>query len=429
MERSDGGGEISAMRSRISSDSSTAAGEDRLSALPDDILVLVLMRLHTAAAAAQTSVLSRRWRRLWALLPELRFPSSSDPRHIASALLAHQAPLAFLDVATEDAAAESVAAWVPAATRRLSGSLVFTNRTPAANAADEGDAPCERKRGAAFIDLPCFGNATAVSLDVGYLGVVAPLAGVFARLTKLRLAHVHFHSSCALGDAVSSRRCPSLEKLTVRYAMGVTDLAVRSSSLRRMKLENMDSLEKLTVVTPALKHLTVLTCFYRGRRRRPVADIEARQLKVLRWGDLFDRSSVKLGKMKHLQSVCPDVFLVYGYPPNDPCLALLRCFKIIHELCLTLVYLPDINDRPYLLEDMKMLPGVTSLHLGLTSNGHAFGTCLFHILKLCSGTRKLALEISGKSLEEQTTCPADCICDEHQNWKTEELLLNHLQEV
>nr|CAB3451751.1 unnamed protein product [Digitaria exilis] len=107
-----------------------------------------------------------------------------------------------------------------------------------------------------------------------------------------------------------------------------------------MKLENMDGLEKLTVVTPALEHLTVLACFYRGRRRRPVADIEARQLKVLRWGDLFDRSSVKLGKMKHLQSVCPDVFLVYGFPPNDPCLALLRCFKIIQQLCLTLVFLP-----------------------------------------------------------------------------------------
>nr|CAB3451750.1 unnamed protein product [Digitaria exilis] len=75
----------------------------------------------------------------------------------------------------------------------------------------------ERKRGAAFIDLPCFGNTTAVCLDVGYLGVaVVPLAGVFARLVKLRLAHVHFRRPCALGDAVSSRRCPSLEKLTVR---------------------------------------------------------------------------------------------------------------------------------------------------------------------------------------------------------------------
>ncbi|TKW30183.1 hypothetical protein SEVIR_2G018501v4 [Setaria viridis] len=182
----------------------------------------------------------------------------------------------------------------------------------------------------------------------------------------------------------------------------------------------MRGLQKLTVVTPALEHFTVLACFYRSRNR-PVADISARQLKELRWGDLFDRSTVKLGRMKHLEFLCPDLFLVYGSSPNNPCLALLWCFKIIKELCLTVIYLPDINDEQYLLEGMKMLPAVTSLTLCVTTNGHAFGASLFHILKLCSGTKKLDLEFSRDNLEDQTACPPGCICDEQQNWKAEEL--------
>ncbi|CAN6212935.1 unnamed protein product [Urochloa humidicola] len=52
---------------------SGAAGEDLLSALPDDALVLILLRL-LSSEAARTSILSRRWRRVWWLLPELCFP-------------------------------------------------------------------------------------------------------------------------------------------------------------------------------------------------------------------------------------------------------------------------------------------------------------------------------------------------------------------
>uniref|UniRef100_A0A0A9FRL3 F-box domain-containing protein n=1 Tax=Arundo donax TaxID=35708 RepID=A0A0A9FRL3_ARUDO len=68
-------------------------GDDLLSALPDDVLLHVLARLPFARAAARTSVLSRRWRRLWAHLPGLLFPHPADPIGRARATLAaHVAP-------------------------------------------------------------------------------------------------------------------------------------------------------------------------------------------------------------------------------------------------------------------------------------------------------------------------------------------------
>ncbi|OEL15133.1 hypothetical protein BAE44_0023849 [Dichanthelium oligosanthes] len=90
------GGEIAAKHAKFSGDANDDgdADADGLSALPDDVLVLILVRLDSAAAAGRTSILSRRWRRLWALLLELRFPVVPSPHLMDSALASHEAALA-----------------------------------------------------------------------------------------------------------------------------------------------------------------------------------------------------------------------------------------------------------------------------------------------------------------------------------------------
>ncbi|CAL5077283.1 unnamed protein product [Urochloa decumbens] len=77
-----GGGKIAAKRGKLSPSGAGAGDEDRLSALPDDVLVLILLGLGSTAGAARTSVLSRRWRHLWAFLPDLRFYHAPDGHRI-----------------------------------------------------------------------------------------------------------------------------------------------------------------------------------------------------------------------------------------------------------------------------------------------------------------------------------------------------------
>ncbi|CAN6199362.1 unnamed protein product [Urochloa humidicola] len=98
---------------------SGGGGADHISSLPDHLLHTILLHLRDTAAAARTSALSRRWRRVWTTLPELSLRFRYDPTHaywemerhrerMDAALAAHAAPVVtLLDVA--------LPRWVPTA--------------------------------------------------------------------------------------------------------------------------------------------------------------------------------------------------------------------------------------------------------------------------------------------------------------------------
>jgi hypothetical protein len=310
----------------------------------------------------RTSILSRRWRRVWALLPGLTFDSDTNPHQIVSALQAHEAALRFLLVFSRNATAESVAAWLPDAARCLSGRLYFQNLEQERinhegdeEIAQEGDDDDEEEeeeeeatqRGA--FELPCLERATGVTLHLGFLGFAVPPVGVFTRLRELWLSSIRLQGLGLLGVIISWPRCPCLQRLTIRDARGLDNLAIHSRSLQIMDLTNMRGLRQLTIVAPALEVLKVKLCFYYSRSQ-PVASITAPQLGTLLWSDLYDPSSVHLGKMEHLRLLNPFVFTVYGnngVTLNPSCLSLLRRFTVIEHLILTLFY-QQVNPLPLL---------------------------------------------------------------------------------
>ncbi|KAL6880284.1 hypothetical protein ACP4OV_011849 [Aristida adscensionis] len=270
------------------------------------VLVLILLRLDTPAAA-RTSVLARRWRRLWALLPELSFHVGPDGHRIRAALDgpgAGEAPaLRRVSVTAEDAAPDALAAWLPAAERRLSGELVYQNTAP----------------------------ATAIDLDLGFLGLTLPSSGSFSRLTELRLSR-------ELGDAVSSPRCPNLRKLSIRRASGVESLAVHSESLTQIFLKYLDGLQWLTINAPALKELKLFSCFVHNQ---PVADVSAPQLVSLDWTDRYNPSSVHLGNLGQLQELSTNFIFVFQHPGstrNREFMMLVRQFQVLHSLHIPISY-------------------------------------------------------------------------------------------
>ncbi|TVU40416.1 hypothetical protein EJB05_13880 [Eragrostis curvula] len=356
------GGEAAAKRPNLSF-SGTDAGEDRLSALPDDILVLILLRLDTISEAARTSVLSPRWRRIWTLLPELTFNLAPDYHHIRQVLAAPEAPaLRRIFVVTKDDSPDSVAAWLPLAARRLSGDLVYHSLV-------EGHEDDEEEVDGA-IPLPCFGNATAIDLDLGFLTLSLPSSGAFTGLTDLCLKSVRFQGQCELGDVVSSPRCPGLRKLRVRDTRGLARLNVQSKSLLKIDLHYLNGLQQLSISAAVLKELELHCCFVLNQ---PVADISAPQLVSLKWNDAYDPCSVRLVNLGQLQWLST-------------------------YFMLTNLQQYDIHNRG-ILQLLHRFQSIDSLHIGL---------CY---------------------MKAQSTCPSGCFCDQPTNWKIEELSLNCLKEV
>ena len=52
------------------------------------------------------------------------------------------------------------------------------------------------------------------------------------------------------------------------------------------------------------------------------------------------------------------------------------------------------------MEDMTILPDITSLHLILNVGGHSCGACTFHILRMSPGTKRLIMDMSSRFILE-----------------------------
>jgi len=69
-----------------------------------------------------------------------------------------------------------------------------------------------------------------------------------------------------------------------------------------------------------------------------------------------------------------------------------------------LVLLPtdtqDLENYQYLMEDMIVLPDITFLRLMVVADGHAFEASAFHVLRLCTGIRRLILQLPTSSGSE-----------------------------
>ncbi|ONM27583.1 uncharacterized protein [Zea mays] len=446
---------------------------DIISALPDDVLLFILSRLPSAAAA-RTSVLSNRWRLLWAQLPVLWFPLPAEPARALPSpataartrdrshrwrrrLLAHLPALRFPLPVGPARALPSLASARAALTQHSAPSLWILRID--ANDADPVDAaavlrlaaprltnalflrnvvPEDRKKAVVMevIELPCFDRAAHLFLDLGYLRLAFPPSGVFTKLTVLVLSHVRFQGALDIGDTLSSARCPSLRLLHLFDAQGVSNLGICSESLVSMVLHNLKGLQQLRVVSPMLRDLHMFNCFFKRQPvasiTAPVADITAPILEKFGWLDEYDPRWVQLGELSQLQVLAISFFAGawYGlveHQYNRGSVKLLQRFREIRDLHITIFYPIKIVYFHYCTEGLTSLLA-KKLHLILLTCGHAIGSCVFHLLKISTRIRSLFLDIR-ESIKERAACSPDCACHQQHDWESEELVLNSLQEL
>nr|CAB3454594.1 unnamed protein product [Digitaria exilis] len=318
----------------------TTTGDDRISGLPNDLLHIILLRLGSTPEAARTSVLSRRWRRVWSAVPELSFryvhdESTATPvcLRINQALAACSAPTVHrLHIAMPRTTsrcrfrlhhAAYANRWLRFASQRLSGELSLSM----AGKWDEGE--FEKP-----IVLPPLARATAIRFDLNGNTLrfeQTTGAGTFTALSTLRIENGHVDRR-ELQDVVSSR-CPGLKELVLGYVYflrGASGFCIRSDSLERLEVFGVaDFHGGLEVDAPKLRFFSPRCCLPRDAR------IVAPMLSEVCWcGYPYNPMRHHLVDVgRHLRRL--DVQI------NSPAAALMKLFDTIHDLNLTI----DIEKR------------------------------------------------------------------------------------
>ncbi|GJN04205.1 hypothetical protein PR202_ga21730 [Eleusine coracana subsp. coracana] len=232
---------------------------DRISALPDDLLHLILGRLGFAPAVTKTAVLSRRWRHVWPHARRLRFKDDDkflkrkrDFAGFVDWVLSHRGDgdmesLKILFKEKGRASPEKINEWLRYAARRVVGSVKI----------DVGPKLKEPDHDVA-VELPIHGGrATSISLSLSNHRLRLPSAtsATYEALTKLTLDSLWFTDdgmSTLLGDFVMSC-CPRLRRLEISRARGLTRLVLRTDVLQELDISSAHDLQTLDVTAPNLR--------------------------------------------------------------------------------------------------------------------------------------------------------------------------------
>ncbi|XP_066338289.1 putative FBD-associated F-box protein At5g50270 [Miscanthus floridulus] len=248
--------------------------EDRISGLPDEVLQDILVRLGSARAAARTSVLSRRWRHVWADVPEFILdggpdaPPPSSPASFLSiidaALDAHAAStVQRLLIAVSDAYADAItngraASWLRFAAKRVAGTLSLL--VPRGLGWPSSLLP---------VELPVCGRAKRITLQLrDAWRLQTPPDGVFTALTALTILFGRMEGREL--TALVSTQCPCLRDLKLSLSLvHVSHVSVHSDTLRSLQLCISNS-SQVEVIAQRLEKLCVYDTFM-GRISAPQA--------------------------------------------------------------------------------------------------------------------------------------------------------------
>ncbi|CAD6228168.1 unnamed protein product [Miscanthus lutarioriparius] len=236
--------------------------EDRLSSLPDELLHVILLRLGSTCAAARTSVLSRRWRHLWADVPEIvlvRGPDAPpDSFHdvVDATLDAHAAStlerlLICVSDASESITSGRAAPWLRIAAERVAGALLLL--VPPRLSSLPPVAVQE-------LELPACVRAKTITFKLQDIWLLrpAPAGGVFTALTALTILYGRMEGSEL--TALVSTRCPCLKDVRLRLTLvDASDVSIRYDTLRSLWFCVNSPL--IEVVAPTLEKLCVYYAF------------------------------------------------------------------------------------------------------------------------------------------------------------------------
>ncbi|KAM0826872.1 hypothetical protein ACQ4PT_068568 [Festuca glaucescens] len=343
-------------------------GGDRISALPDDVLLQVLVRLRCARASALTSSVSRRWRGLWRHLFELSFREIALDAVNAALQQVVCPSLSRLEIEIP----EEHRIMDPA---RVSALLHAAARLAPADLVIDVWGHCKDRDFP--IEIPCFERAASIKLRVVNLYLTLPAADIeFPLLERLSVAGCRFDN---MAELIS--RCPHLRVLEVCGCWGLDTVKIHSPSIEELVLDNNGSLSNLDIVAPVLEQFRLQATM--GRDFNVL--FSAPMVQSLWWWCSCEQRNVGIGE----------------------------------------THMPVDHD---LIQQIAQLPQFSVLKIYLAAYGHVFGAPVLDLLATYTGILRLKVVI--RNLERTQECPPYCLCDASRPyWRSQSIPLLFLEEI
>uniref|UniRef100_A0A0D3FFL1 Uncharacterized protein n=1 Tax=Oryza barthii TaxID=65489 RepID=A0A0D3FFL1_9ORYZ len=241
---------------------------DRISALPDDLLHVILSILGDATMVTRTAVLSRRWRRVWTHAQKLSFVDT-DPKIRAKPgqfggfvdwALAQRGDdniqsLSISMPTSDSATPEQINDWLRYAMQHTIKTFKLCSPYHSSYETDD-DHPLP------ILELPSNARTTSIELRLSSFRLRLPVSpsARYEALTELNLRSMCFDEEEAgartLGDFVSTC-CPRLRKLEIWGLKKLTQLVLCTEALEELDVNYSNDLQKLDVNTPNLRVLGI----------------------------------------------------------------------------------------------------------------------------------------------------------------------------
>ncbi|TVU51649.1 hypothetical protein EJB05_03089, partial [Eragrostis curvula] len=379
---------------------------DRISCLPDDVLHRILLRVGSVPAAARTSVLSRRWRIVWAHLPELVLSDNGLVRNrsirnaVDGALAGNLAPtLRVLGISMFNESyrvpSARIARWLRIASQRVAGEiyLCLPWRPESLN---------QEKGVEEDLELPLCARATAIQLSLGhgFRQLRLPLIGTFSDLRILRIQQAKIDIRNL--EKVVSSQCPCLLELQLMgiILLTMSDVSIRSVSLKKL-IFDVKNTRRLVVGTPSIEELSLSKL-----EKVSVASVKLPEVNSHDANNPHGQLPAVAGR--HLRRL-----VVNGSP--QVMTVLMRHFTTIDELQLDLLVSPGEGYKSFLRSTMKVAR-CNVLTLNLTAEWHASAPSVLHLLRKSVGLKKLVVYLP---LTESSQCMPGCACGRRGSLRTD----------
>ncbi|TVU38518.1 hypothetical protein EJB05_11892, partial [Eragrostis curvula] len=414
---------------------------DRISGLPDDLLHIILVRLRSSRAAARTSLLSRRWRRVWVELPEIFLgrddasPPASFAGVVDAAVAAFSAPsVEYLEIhipSDSHVSARGIAPWLRFASERLVGTLFLcVNCHPmpenVAQVEEEEEDEDEREEEEEEeekeeVELPVCEKAKEMTLFFGDLqcrSCLRPAAGSFAALTDLVIQKTRMEARAL--EALVSTQCPRLKNLTLDITLlAASDVSLHSQSLIFL-FYDVQRTSRLEVIMPRVEELDIR------------CDIEAHTISAPKLEE------IKMNGFRRVYYPCRHDQIVdlehrrlrLLEVSGEIALSFLKMFDKVDELRLDIsIYMRQLQEtKQNFVDETDKLPRCETLHI-TWSKLHGFAPTMLHLLRKCNGIRKLTVEYCQPSSGMSYCSPPVCGCGLPRSLETSHITLGSLEVV